>query len=329
MAIAAETFIPTMDYWKRASKVQEGDILFNRWGKPVKVKLVQQYMADCFKVKLDDGLSVTGDKLLKFGVENEKYRDRLRVYKGKQKFRRPLVVMPVMELVERSNVGRRGRKPYSIPTTSPIQTPHQYLPVPPFLLAIWLFGRNANKEYYNRKSEEGFLEDKFRQSGYAVTYQRKTKGKPKTFTVAPTLESQFAPFVPTEIPTNYMMASPEQRLELLSGMAYAGLIHNTKGSDEFTAEFRNPKMATQIQELVESLGIKSRLYHRKQRNVYLFFFICKYKICDWQLGKTFKVHHSRRYIDKTVPAQPRMCVHIETEEPETGFLAGEGFIPCL
>ena len=215
MAIAAETFLPTMDYWKRASKVQEGDILFNRWGKPVVVKLVQQYMADCFKVKLDDGLSVTGDKVMKLGLENEKYRDRLRIYKGKRKFSRPLVVMPVIDLVDQDNVGRRGRKAYSIPTTSPIQTPHQFLPVPPFLLALWLFGRNIKGEYYNRKSEEGFLEDKFRQSGYAVEQRRKTKGKPKTFVVKPTLESQFAPFVPTSIPTNYLMASPEQRLEQL------------------------------------------------------------------------------------------------------------------
>ena len=59
MAILATSKVLTLDYWKLASQLEVGDYVFDRNGKPVQIKLIQQYRSEhCYKVHLDDHLSI-------------------------------------------------------------------------------------------------------------------------------------------------------------------------------------------------------------------------------------------------------------------------------
>ena len=145
MAILANQKVLTLDYWKPANKIQPGDYLFDQNGKPVRVKLVQEYFSeDCYEVTLNDYLTISGDKRLEFLVENFKYRLRAMTYKGYHPFRRPLRPMNVENLIEQGYKREDNHRIYSIPTTKPIELPHQTLPVPPFVFGFWFINRKPS-----------------------------------------------------------------------------------------------------------------------------------------------------------------------------------------
>ena len=101
MAILQTTPILTLDYWKLAADITVGDIVFDRHGKPVKVKVVQNYRAPrCYEVTFNDHLTIAGDDHLILPIETKKYRDRADKYKGKYKFRRPTQQTKLKDLAE-------------------------------------------------------------------------------------------------------------------------------------------------------------------------------------------------------------------------------------
>ena len=87
MALTANEKVLTLDYWKLANKVEVGDYVFDRLGKPVRVTKVQQYRSEnCYKVIFGDKFSVTGDLSLGFPIENNRFRRGTREHKGKRAF---------------------------------------------------------------------------------------------------------------------------------------------------------------------------------------------------------------------------------------------------
>ena len=72
MAILANQKVLTLDYWKAARNLQPGDYVFDKDGKIVQIKLVQEYRAQqCYEVMFNDYLSVAGDQHLGFLVEKK------------------------------------------------------------------------------------------------------------------------------------------------------------------------------------------------------------------------------------------------------------------
>ena len=83
MAILATEKVLTLDFWKSANKLQVGDYVFDHSGKPVKVKLVQEYhSSDCYQITFNDYLTAAGDSKFGFLVETPKYRRRIADYKA-------------------------------------------------------------------------------------------------------------------------------------------------------------------------------------------------------------------------------------------------------
>ena len=137
MAILATERVLTLDWWKPAAKLEVGDYVFDKDGKIVQVKLIQQYHSDdCYEVTFSDYLSIRGDDKLGFPTEDLKYRKRLDEYKGIFKFTRPLKHFTVSALLDLPLKDKRDRLAYSVPTTKPLQLPHQTLPVPPFVFGL-------------------------------------------------------------------------------------------------------------------------------------------------------------------------------------------------
>ena len=169
MAITAIQKVLTLDYWKQADKLKIGDYVFNTDGKIVQVKLVHQYFAnDCYRVIFDDHLTIEGDKNLGFLIQNRKYRKQLDAYKNVRPFLKKLKFTKVEDLVDTPLRCKRNRTEYSIPTTKPIEFPHQNLSIPPFVFGFWLYNKNKNNLMVTIPGYEDFIFEKFRSHGYKI-----------------------------------------------------------------------------------------------------------------------------------------------------------------
>jgi hypothetical protein len=321
MAIAANQRILTLDLWKLASEIKEGDYVFNSDGKLVKVKLVQPYVAnECYEVKFDDHVTVCGDTHLAFMLETDKYRSRLKQYKGVHKFRRPLRRYSVIDIID-------SGENLSTPTTKPLQFPNQGLPVPPFLLGFWFFAKRYNGTMVPPAGHSELVHQKFKDAGYKLTFHKRRSHGEYEFRCHPSIESQMAPFVPKKIPANYLYASVEQRIELLSGILYGKRRQYSVKNDEFIFNTLDKEIHGQVRFLVESIGSKTFSLVIKDSNRIRMNFKTRIRLIDTQVSKPLKIHYGRRYIPEIRQISSQSCVHIETDDANNTILVGEGFIP--
>ena len=329
MAVISNQRVLTLDWWKYARHLAVGDYVFDRKGKPVQITRVQEYLApQCYEITFNDHMSMQGDRHLAFLTENPKYRVRLTIYQGKKRFRRPLRPVSIENLLSLPLVDKNNRLIYSVPTTDPVQLPHQDLPVPPFIFGFWLFNKNHKGELLFHRGKEEFLIQKFKDHGYKVRLGELSKVNTRTVTITPTIESQLAPGIPSKITPNYAFASVEQRIELLSGIMCGNPNQYSVKKDWFRISSANYSDITQVQAVVESLGSKTTLQHRPQITNYTLLFKSHHPLVPNQISKPVKVHHARRYITNITQIPAQSCIHIETDGEDNTILVGEGFIPC-
>lgn len=329
MAITAQTKILTLDYWKPASQLEVGDYVFDQKGNIVRVTLVQQYQGiDCYEVTFNDHLSVTGDSKLTLPTENLKYRNRLHSYKGVNKFRRPLRPLTADQLSTTPLYDRRNRKTLSVPTANPLQLPHKDLPVPPFVFGFWFYARRSTGTMAAARNCTDYVREKFKDYGYQTQLGTILKTGERDFRCEPLISRQLVPNIPTKIPNNYLLASQEQRIELLSGIMCSRNRQYNKKDDKFRFTSKVYDQVRRIQLLAESIGCRTTMIHDTSMDNYVVWFKSKVKIHPDQSSPPLKLHYGRRYISKisTIPSQ--LCVHIETDGEDGTILAGEGFIPC-
>lgn len=324
MAILANQKILTLDYWKTAHDLKTGDVIFDRHGKPRTITLVQEYRAPtCHLVQFDDLLEICGDQNLSFMVENQRYRKQLTKYKGIRRFEKTLKLVQVEELTDLELL-------YSVPSTDPIQLPHQTLPVPPFLFGYWFFNRRSTKKMAAPKGFTELIHEKFREHGYKIKEHAMLPKGERTFTVSPTIESHLLGTPTHKIPNNYLLASVEQRIELLRGILHARPRTYIKKRDFFRFTTKHHGIVIQMQGLLESLGHRLTVTHDPWKNFYRIVFRSKIKLLDEQPIKSkVMVHNGRRFIKRVGKLPAQLCVHIETDGPDNSILVGEGFIPCL
>lgn len=278
----------------------------------------------CYEVHFNDHLTVAGDSRLAFPIETPRYRKRIHEYKGKRKFRRPLVRKEVEELQTLPLKTKYNRLAYSVPTAKPLELPHQDLPVPPFVFGLTFCCIKRNKLYSIDKNYVEFVHEKLKSYGYQVIFNK----HPEFFSVFPTITSQLAPNIPTKIPANYLLASSEQRIDLLRGILYAKRRQYSKDKDSFRVTNYNFQLIRQIQALVESLGHRTTLEFDNTKKYYTLYFKSRLKLMEHQVSPPVKVHFGRRFIKQIEPIPAQQCIHIETDGDDNSYLVGEGFIAC-
>jgi hypothetical protein len=327
MAILATEKVLTLDWWKLASKLEVGDYVFDKEGRPVKITLVQQYRPEsCYEVMFNDYLTASGDEHLALPTENSKYRKRTYEYRGVQQFKRPLKLIPVSKLLPLSLKNKNNRLEYSVPTAKAIALPHKDYPVPPFIFGFWFFSRRSTKKLAPARGYSEYVTKKFKDHGYKVTEHGILTTGEREISVSPTIESQLIPNVPNQLTQNYLLGSPEQRIELLSGILCAKNRQYSEKTDTFRFTSHHFGTVKLIQGLVESIGCKSKLTHDEYLNNYTISFKSRTQLVPNQVSPPVKVHQARRYVNtiSSIPAQ--LCVHIETNGADNTILVGEGFI---
>ena len=265
---------------------------------------------------------------LGFQIEDQRYRNRLNQYKGKFKFKRPLKFRKVQDLPTDNLKQNNGGHAFSIPTTKPLQFPHQTLPVPSFIFGYWFFTHETrNRRMHFSKGNHDFLTDVFKGAGYSIIERGKHSNGERYFSVHPTIESHLSFDLPHRIPNNYLLSSSEQRLELLKGILCAKPKTYSKKTGLFRFSTQHLPIVQQIQSLVESLGHKTILEVNEQRKSYILIFRSKLQLVNNQIPHPKPlVHQGRRYIKAISKLPPQLCVHIETEGADNSYLVGEGFI---
>jgi len=330
MAILATQRVLTLDYWKLADSLQAGDIIFDRLGNPVTIKIIQKFQAQrCYEVEFSDGTTIAGDEKLKLPIETRKYRNRVYEYKNVLAFKRPLGVKSAQDLAEESLVDHRNRKKYSVPTTGAIQFPTQPLPVPPFLFGFWFFNKRADHSMKPPKNLFSAIEQKFKDNGYQLTYWRDSTKRIRVYGTKPSIFSHLAPNVPTGIPDNYLFGSIEQRTELLSGILHSKSRAFDQNKKAFYFTEKNYNLIRQVQNLAESLGCKTSLVQHDLHKHYTLTIRTSLKLLETQEPKPSKVRQNWRYITKVNEIKPQGCVYIETNSPDKSFLVEEGYITCF
>jgi hypothetical protein len=306
-----------------AGDIREGDILFDRLGNPVRVKLAQQYRAlTCYEAQFADGLTVAGDAHLKLPIESENYRKQARKYKGTRAFRRQLDPILVSLLIDKPLTGRENRKEFSVPTAGPLQFPYIDLPVPPFVFGFWFFNRRSTGKLLPPPEFRDIVKEKLRDFGY-------TPSRHKEFITTPSILSHLKPNVPYKIPNNYLLGSPEQRHELLAGILHSKTKQYNPRLNKFRFTSRRKDLTSQVRYLAESLGCKTRMFYDATKNYYTVFIRTRLQFTHEQKPRPIQVRQEWRLISDVYEIQPQSCVHIETDGPDNSYLVGEGFIPCL
>jgi hypothetical protein len=137
------------------------------------------------------------------------------------------------------------------------------------------------------------------------------------------------------IPTDYLRSSIEDRMELLRGlMDTDGSVKRNTRSYEFYQ--KNYEFVLQFVELLSSLGIKSKVRHKKIKDSYyhtvsfstkekVFNLSRKIEVCDNK--KSTRPQENRHYIHKIekVDSVPVACIQVDSDDHL--FLCGKTFIP--
>jgi len=179
------------------------------------------------------------------------------------------------------------------------------------------------KQYFS------FIKEKLKEHGYQLTYWRDPIKKHRVYSTKPTIMSHLVPNVPYQIPNNYLLSSPEQRLELLSGIMYAKPRQYNKKLDTFRFTLKHFPTVKQIQYLAETLGCKTKLDGPDPTTGYTVQIKTKLKLMEEQIPKPIKVRQNWRMLSKIEPITPQACVHIEIDGEDKSMLVEEGFIACL
>ena len=329
MAITATTSILTGNDWQYAKDIRPGDWVFNRLGKPVKVKLAQMYRSeDCYRVTFSDYLTVEGDTHLAFPIEDRNYREHCWIYKGKYKKTAQPKVTKCSDLSALTDKCRQGRMKYSVPTTEPIQLPHQPLDIPPFIFGFWFIARKANKTLTVPVEFSEKVFTILKENGYKIEKTFQDIRGYKKFTTQPSIWTQLAGKIPTKMPLSYLNGSHEQRLELIQGILCARHCKKSTKQGYFTFKSSKKHISTAFQYLSESLGAVSSLTYDKHANTYDVNVHRLQPFLPEMAPARPYTHYARRYVKSIEPIPAQLCVHIETDDEDGSFLTGEGFIPC-
>ena len=334
MAISANTPVLTTNLWLQAKDLRPGDYVYGLDGQPKKIYSVQDISpTETYKVTLDDGIVIRGDKNLTLPLEDLKYRinlcefenreGKVRNTKRKAELRRKTLV----EMLEAGLYIKGKERKFSIPTSQPIQYQTQALVVPPFVAGLWFSKMRRGNKLWMEKKELKEFERRMRLNRFSI-HKIKNDGTKTYFEVRPHIGISFLAdprhvAIPTKIPQEYFFGSPEQRIEFLQGFFRYRKCYNKK-RNRIELDSRDIHIIRKIQAIVESLGIKTRTEFSNPLKIHKLYFKTSIKLHPEQQVEQHVAKFTRRFVSEIEKVEPTPCVHIEAEAP---FLIGtEGFI---
>jgi hypothetical protein len=354
--LALDTPILTLSGWKTMGTIEIGDIVFDEKGKQCNViGKSDLFNDDCYEFEFDCGekiisnhshewLTTSKNEKSKITRRSEEYRAKRRVQRGGES--KPCLVgknvLPLppdsslkttKEIFETVKI-RSGREVnHRIKCCDKLDMPESNLPIPPYLLGIWL--GDGHTACGRITSADRQIIDKIASLGYQV-YKSKQKYAwnvselHRQLRLAGILNNK-------HIPEAYLMASSEQRLELVKGLMDSDGTCGRDGNSCF--DNKNKKIIDGLCFLLSSLGVKpfvrskmSKLYGKECGISYTVSFTSKFgafsldrKLCRQNFD--VRVNLTNHYIvsAKKIDAVPTACITVDSES--NLFLCGKNLIP--
>jgi hypothetical protein len=297
--LALDTPLPTPEGWVTMGDVEVGTRLFSEQGEPCEVTFVSEdHHKRCYRITMSDRTSFVVDEAHRFAVITRAKRAALA---GSLKTWKDAwdqsVVLQAPQMSAKLTIGDRKDRNYCIPACGALDLPEASLPVPPYVLGVWLGdGVTVRAAVANEPCDVQII-DEIRSEGWqanlipstaslpAVSYgirppppvcwcerpakarglcerhyaaerakpdwvargigKRGTSGGNGALIEARVLRVK-------HIPSSYLRASREQRLELLKGLMDTDGFCCNGGT--VGIELCDERLAGDVQELVRSLG---------------------------------------------------------------------------
>lgn len=328
-ALPLDTEIPTPGGWTTMGELCVGDEILGKDGKPAKVSFATDVMInhDCYALHFDNGHSITADAEHLWEVNSNDWRTGRRV-------------VTTLELKNILDESRKNKAVY-VEINEALDLPEKALPLDPYVLGFWLGdGESAGSRYTQLHEDNLEATPKLKAAGFDLSEPWTNTGRnPRVETVnirgLRTVLRHMNLLNNKHIPSEYLRASVEQRLELLRGlMDTDGSVDSRNGRCEFYQ--KNKTLIADVGELLSSLGIKYRVgEHEIDRKLYytIGFSTDKYDVFNYTRKLTkqqqCKGHpkNKRFYITEIVsaPSVPVRCIQVDNADHM--FLCSRQMIP--
>ena len=267
-ALALDTEIPTPSGFRLMKDLKAGDYVFGTDGKPCKIVATTDVMTDrpCYEVEFSTGEVIVADACHQWVTDSRRDRDRLKGRGGKHAGPKPSV--KTTEEIARTLWCRDDRN-HRVKLAAPFDVPERLLPIHPYMLGLWLGDGVSTAARFTCDEKDVETIDRIRGMGYPV---HKVKGScawsisdGRKGVRAGTFQNQLRHLGligNKHIPSEYLFASREQRLELLRGlMDTDGFISKGQGQCEFVQ--KNKQIAYDVYALIASLGMRPRIMEKE------------------------------------------------------------------
>lgn len=254
--LAASTDIPTPMGWQKLGEIKVGDYVFGDDGKPTKV--VAKYEPDepnhyeidfgCAGRFVNETVKAGGGHLWEI---------------GRGGWEKPQVV-DTDWIYDNFQHTKQQKQSFSVRLTEPVEYPEATLLIDPYMLGVWLGDGCAmsceiachisDSEHYIREfSKRGFTSRFVPKTGYADVGNIRIDGFRDLIHHLGLYNNKY-------IPSEYLTASVEQRMELLRGLMDTDGSAEKHSTQVSFCQSGRPQLVAQVMELITSLGM--RPYYR-------------------------------------------------------------------
>lgn len=248
-----DTPIPTPKGWQTLGDICPGDFVFDENGKPIKVLEVSPIYKNrkCYEVVFSDDSKIVSDGEHLWTTSTHSSRRNLA--------RNPSILWQpktrtTLEIKETVNAycGSKVRPNHGIPCVSgPLQFEEKHLPIDPYVLGVWLGDGSTSGGQITSSDKE--MKEELNRAGYYCNFSEynpltlNTRGLFKDLKELGVINNK-------HVPSDYLIASPEQRLALLQGLMDTDGTISKRGDCCF--DNTNLNLANAVADLAISFGIK-------------------------------------------------------------------------
>lgn len=326
-----DTLIPTDTGFKAMADIKEGDIVYDKNGKPTKVLHKSKvHNNPCFKIIFDNGDSIVAD---------HEHRWEISFNCGQNKYKS--VVMTTEDIYNHLEEIKDKRNSYNIPkifNPAPIQCEKKDLLIDPYVLGAWL-GDGSKSCGIITQAKNSPLWDEIRKRGYEIGENAqhnpdRENVEMRTVYGLRTLLGKLNLLQNKHIPDEYHRASIEQRIDLLRGLMDTDGFYHPKRK-RFVMSTGQEWQRDEMVKLLGGLGIKTTVFEVTRKcndKAFTAWDVC-FSTSDFnpflirnqeiELDTHSKDHRTFRNIKEVVKVDtvPTQC--IEVDSPTHTFLCTE------
>lgn len=277
--LALDTRIPTTKGWKTISEIVAGDYVFSPSGEAVLVTGKSEvYEEDLYRVTSIDGHTVDCDGEHLWTVRLGRKTKKFQTYSTAQLYGRQngdhLVTLRGGGTAVRGRTNLKDFRPPRLPVNHAVVLPEADLPIPPYLLGLWLGDGTRHCGIITARPDDELV---YRSMIEALGYRTTDQSTPYTFGVLglKVRLRELGVLNNKHIPDEYLFGSIAQRRALVQGLMDSDGNVSKAGQCFFSQ--KDPKLTAQFRSLLNSLGVKNTLQ------------VSEAKIGDVSYGPTHRV----------------------------------------